>query len=713
MYNSKMPEWIGQTIGKVRIEKFLARGGMAEVYLGTHLTLDRSVAVKVMHSYIEESAELQTRFQREARVVAGLRHPNIVQILDFDTYEGHPYIVMEFLRGVSLAAYLRNLHEKNEVLPFVKVGRLLGALASGLDYAHSQGVIHRDIKPANILLHSRSGEFTVERPLSKNIDPIITDFGLVRIAHSTNQTATGMVSGTPTYMSPEQAQGSKVDHRTDIYSLGVVLYELLAGRVPFEGDSTLAVIYKHINEPPALIDNIPEQLQAVIGKALAKNPDDRYQNARDLAEDFFDAIGMRTELETAYPAPVRTSRPATVSQRSPAPAPRTSRNPLWIGAVVVACACISVFGLGAMGISAATLLPRFRNAQANLTPTGTVQPQPTHEMAMATQDSIPVTGPQPVGVLRFQNGAALMDQVTISAGLELPPENSQYEAWLIDDDSESSRSIGVVTKNDSGQFTLTYVDPSNQNLLGVYDRMEITLEPKPDDSPNSSRDVVYSSTVPPGSLGHIRHLLVATDETPNKIAVTVGLINSTTLIDQATKAMADAYVSGDKVAMRTNAEAVVNLIVGKDDPQNYLDWDHNGTVNDPSDGYGLLINGDQAGYLDGMIHHSSYSAAATGATSFVRSHAEHVELCIQNMETWAPQLRDIAIRIALSSNDQNLDADINNAIVLADQILNGVDINGNETVDPIAGEGGAMTAVEHAEYMSDMEILPGKNQVPQ
>ncbi len=704
MYNTVMPEWIGQTIGKVRIEKFLARGGMAEVYLGTHLTLDRPVAVKVMHSYIEESPELQTRFQREARVVAGLRHPNIVQILDFDTHEGHPYIVMEFLRGVSLAAYLRNLHEKKEVLPFVKVGRLLGALASGLDYAHTQGVIHRDIKPANILLHSKSGEFTVERPLSKNVDPIITDFGLVRIAHSTNQTATGMVSGTPTYMSPEQAQGSKVDHRTDIYSLGVVLYEMLAGRVPFEGDSTLAVIYKHINEPPPLIENIPEQLQAVITKALAKNPDDRYQNARDLAEDFYDAIGMRAELETALPAPVRTSRPATVTQKQ-----TPSRSPLWAGALIVACACVSIFALGAMGISAATLLPKLQKAQ----PTATEIAHTMDEMPPSTQETIPVTGNQPVGVLRFQNGAALMDQVTISAGLDLPPENSRYEAWLIDDDNESSRSIGVLKQNDAGQFTLTYVDPQNKNLLGEYDRMEITLEPNPDDSPNSSRNVVYSSTIPAGSLGHIRHLLVGTEETPNKIPVSVGLINNVTLIDQSTKAMADAFASGDKVAMRSNAEAIVNLIVGKDDPQNYLDWDGNGTIDDPSDGYGLLINGDQAGYLDGMIHHASYSAAANEATGFIKSHAQHVEICIQNIETWAPELRDIAIRIARSSDEQNVEADINLAVVLANQIVNGVDIDGSESIDPIAGEGGALTAVEHAKYMSDMMILPGENQVPQ
>jgi len=208
---------------------------MAEVYLGTHLTLERPVAVKVMHSHIESDPELQSRFQREAKAVAGLRHSNIVQILDFDTYEGHPYIVMEYLRGPSLSTYLRALHEKKTKLRDDQTGHLMKSLAGGIDYAHAQGIIHRDIKPANILLHNKSGEFSEHATLTRETEPIITDFGLVRIAHSGTQTASGLVSGTPAYMSPEQARAGKVDYRSDIYSLGVVLYELLAGRVPFEG----------------------------------------------------------------------------------------------------------------------------------------------------------------------------------------------------------------------------------------------------------------------------------------------------------------------------------------------------------------------------------------------------------------------------------------------------------------------------------------------
>ena len=293
-----MPDWLGKTIGKVRIDKYLARGGMAEVYLGTHLTLDRPVAIKLLHSYIEEDPELLARFQREAKVVAGLRHSNIVQIYDFDTVDGHPYIVMEYLKGPPLGTYLRELHKRNERIEQHQVARLLKVLTNSLDYAHEQGVIHRDIKPANIMLHGVSDGISLDKPLTNDVEAILTDFGLVRIANTASQTVSGTVSGTPAYMSPEQARGDSTDRRADIYSLGIVLYEMLAGRVPFEADSTLSVMYMQINDPPPPITGVSPAVQKVIDRALAKDPNDRYPTSRNMAVDFFLAIGMNAEAET-------------------------------------------------------------------------------------------------------------------------------------------------------------------------------------------------------------------------------------------------------------------------------------------------------------------------------------------------------------------------------------------------------------------------------
>jgi serine/threonine protein kinase len=304
-----MIEWLGKTIGKVRIDKYLARGGMGEVYLGTHLTLERPVAVKVLHSFIEEDPDLLVRFHREAKVVAGLRHPNIVQIYDFDAIDGHPYIVMEYLNGPPLATYLSDLHKRNERIPHPQVGRLLKELTDALEYAHDQGVIHRDIKPGNIMLHGKAEEFPPDLSLTNDVEAVLMDFGLVRIANAASQTVSGMISGTPAYMSPEQAKGEQTDRRTDIYSLGIVLYEMLAGRVPFEADSTLSLIYKQINDPPPPIPGIPPAVQKVIDLALAKNPDDRYPTAQNMGADFLLAIGKTAEASITREAlPQETQR---------------------------------------------------------------------------------------------------------------------------------------------------------------------------------------------------------------------------------------------------------------------------------------------------------------------------------------------------------------------------------------------------------------------
>src|SRR5688500_18277322 len=293
-----MPEWIGKTIGNVRIDKLLARGGMAEVYLGSHRNLDRLVAIKLLHSYIEEEPLLIERFHREAKVVAGLRHPNIVQIFDFDTIDGHTFIVMEYLKGPTLATYLRHLHQRKKRIPPDQVARLLNEISVALDYAHKQGVIHRDIKPGNIILHNKTEDITVDKPLTNDVEAIITDFGLVRIMNTASQTASGMVSGTPAYMSPEQARGDQTDHRTDIYSLGVVLYEMLAGRVPFEADSTMTVLHMQIHTPPPPIPGIAPEVQAVMDRALRKNPDERYQSSRELANDYSRSIGLGRQVPT-------------------------------------------------------------------------------------------------------------------------------------------------------------------------------------------------------------------------------------------------------------------------------------------------------------------------------------------------------------------------------------------------------------------------------
>jgi len=287
-----MSNWVGKTLGNVRIDTLLAHGGMGEVYLGMHTNLHRPVAVKILRNPNEENTDSLERFQREARVVAKLRHPNIVQVYDFDTVDNDPYLVMEYIHGPSLSKYLHALHDmKKRRMGLEAVLRLIKAVASALQYAHESGVIHRDVKPGNILITSRTGQIILGEPLPEDFEPVLTDFGLVRFLDSRGQTSTSQgVFGTPAYMSPEQARGEPTDERTDIYSLGIVLYEILAGRLPFEGETTVSILLKQVSEPPPPIPGLSPSIQRVLDRALAKNRNERFRTPIEFANSFNGAM---------------------------------------------------------------------------------------------------------------------------------------------------------------------------------------------------------------------------------------------------------------------------------------------------------------------------------------------------------------------------------------------------------------------------------------
>jgi len=680
-----MPEWTGRTIGDVRIDKELAQGGMAEVYVGTHLRLDRLVIVKVMHSHIEADPGLQASFEREAKVIATLRHPNIVQVLDFNIADGHPYIVMEYLRGPSLAVYLRELNSRNEKLPLPQVARLLSFLASALDYAHEQGVIHRDIKPGNIILYNKTGLFSSDLPLSRHTEPVITDFGLVRI-HTTTQTSVGKRSGTPAYMSPEQAHGLTVDHRSDIYSLGIVLYELIAGHVPFEAETSWAIIFKHINEPPPPIPGIPPSLQKVIDRVLAKDPDARYQTCRELAADTMDAVGMVSEANTL--------RAGTALPVTPQPEPVIASD----GRVRSArlnwkrAAVYSVTGLLVLALAISGFL--------RLSPAGL--------------GGIPHTGKDTaVGRLRFQDKTAPGDQVTISTSeLEAPPQGSQYQAWLIQDDGEQRISIGVIAFDQQNQGSLDFVAADGQNLIGKYRTLEITREPDPDPSPNASTDVAFSGSLPSGGLTHVRHLLFSFSATPEKIGFLRGLEADTLLLNESAQQMLASFEAGDEAGLGLHAEGMLNVILGSQSEE-YKDWNGDGAVDDPGDGYGLLLNGENLGYIQGTFTHAGLALTSPDATPNMLTYGQKVRDCATNLDQWTPELRDRLRAILNASFDSpELEGMVREAVALADKIRNGIDANSDQKIEPVSGEGGAVTAYEQAHSMADMVIVRGASQSP-
>jgi serine/threonine protein kinase len=292
-----LSEWIGKTLSKVVIQDRIDRGSMAEVYLGHHTTLNRAMVVKVLYAHLSEDPHVLKRFRNEAHAVAALSHPNIVRVFDFDSIDGRPYIVMELLEGLSLSAYINSLRLKSMHIPKTMIARLIYRLADALDYAHSEGVLHRDIKPANVMLRNGSQGITAGHPLPTDVEPVLTDFGLARISFSPDRTAPGMVMGTPAYMSPEQVEGGDIDERADIYSLGVMTYEMLAGYLPFGSamDTAASMMYMQVYTPAPPIPDAGPDLQTVIERVMAKEATKRY----DTAVEFSTALGQACSSEAS------------------------------------------------------------------------------------------------------------------------------------------------------------------------------------------------------------------------------------------------------------------------------------------------------------------------------------------------------------------------------------------------------------------------------
>ena len=328
---------IGAQLGNYEIQALLGTGGMASVYRAFDRNLRRSVAIKVL-STLAAQPDFAARFQQEARLIAGLRHPNIVQVYDFGQHDGLSYMVQELLPGSTLQQYLRDLVARGERPTRDDVLTIIGQLAAALDAAHAAGIIHRDVKPANIMI---KGLGTGDRGLGlagpnpqsliSNPHVVLTDFGIAKNSQLPDLTQTGQVIGTPDYLSPEQAKGLPLTPSSDIYSLGVVLYEMLAGRLPFIGGTALGVAMSHIHDTPlplrSLRPDLPVAIEALLQQALAKDPSARFRTASALAQALSQAWPAAENAAAALPADIH-EQPTRIWAARPAPAPPISAAPI-------------------------------------------------------------------------------------------------------------------------------------------------------------------------------------------------------------------------------------------------------------------------------------------------------------------------------------------------------------------------------------------------
>lgn len=401
---------IGKTIGQYRIISEIGRGGMAIVYKAEQAGLNRFVALKVLFPNLTGDSASVERLQREARAAAGLDHPNIVDIYEVGEQDGLHYIAMKFAEGRPLDVILA----QEKTLPPERILRILAQIASALDYAHRRNLVHRDIKPSNILV-------------GPGDRVLLTDFGLVKALDATTLTSSGALVGTPIYMSPEQARGLETDYRADIYSVGVICYEMLAGRPPFQGNP-LSIILAHASqEPPPLRTFRPDlspQVEAVVRKALAKEPAERYTTVSE-----FVAMLRRALLPDAAVTPVPAGTTETKPPATPTPMPRASaparRTPYWaIGIIalilvvaatlfllrarpytpgmVPATASSETFAPGPTGVLVALASP---TAPAIVTPTTQPTTPPT---SMPSVTQVPSETPSPTHVAPTSTAPAIV-----------------------------------------------------------------------------------------------------------------------------------------------------------------------------------------------------------------------------------------------------------------------------------------------------------------
>lgn len=278
-----MADFIGQKIGEYLVVARLGQGGMAQVYKAYQPRLERYVAIKVLHAHLSADPDFVGRFEREAKACSTLQHPSIVRVFDFNAENETFYMTMQFVEGPSLKAELEHRGQAEQAFTYQEIARIGAAYCDALHYAHQQNMVHRDIKPANLML-AADGQ------------AIILDFGIARIMGETQYTMTGALIGSPAYMSPEQGQSAKVDGRSDIYSLGVVLYEMVTGRPPFDEETPMATLIKHITvpvpKPTRFRVDVPPLLEEVILKALHKKPDLRYQNGAEMAAALRQALDL-------------------------------------------------------------------------------------------------------------------------------------------------------------------------------------------------------------------------------------------------------------------------------------------------------------------------------------------------------------------------------------------------------------------------------------
>jgi serine/threonine-protein kinase len=709
---------IGRKLGKYEITALIGKGGMATVYKGYQPDIERYVAIKVLPPHPGQDEQFIERFRLEARTIARLQHPHILPLYDYGSEDGILYLVMALMDGGSLSERIR----KRGAMSPVEVESILNPIASALDYAHRQGFIHRDIKPDNILL-DREG-FAA-----------LADFGIVKMLEAgSGLTATGGLMGTPAYMSPEQGQGLEVDSRSDVYSLGVVVFEMLAGKPPFQADTPMQLVFKQINAPIPELSGVrpglPAALDEVMHRALAKDPDTRYQTATALLHDFRRAIegkplpntrasirdvGGDTIIDpdaalsaasshSGVPTPVMGHTPPSASHAAAKPQTQTPsvglyNTPTGMQPTIIQQSGLSpiIIGVGAIIILLlvailAVVIITFSQQTPQALPIPSATPPPA---AAATRPptAAPSAGSS-YGRLSFGTTANSGDTINLRVeGLRQPTSGTSYVAWLIPVEPDAPPlNLGELRVDSLGQGLLTFVDPEGRNLATLYFGVSISMERMMGGS-QPQGEIVYSGRMPVRVPQALNAILVASDRGFNGRSLLDGAITEARIARQHSGLAAGSSTVG---AMGTHAEHTINILRGTQ-----IDYNGNGRGENPGRGVGIYF------FLDQIDAELTAAAQAPGATIALQAQIELIRVCVANARAWADRVIELEEILLAAESVEAVEAERIESTELMEHVISGFDLNENGEVEPFEGECGLEQIPTYGIAVANMDLVAG------
>lgn len=699
---------IGRRLGKYEITELLGQGGMATVYKGYQPDIDRFVAVKVLPPHPGQSMQFIERFRLEARTIAQLQHPHILPMHDYGGEGDILYLVMAYVSGGSLKDRIQQ-----GPLPLQEAEAILRQIASALDYAHRRGVIHRDIKPDNILLDTEG-------------HAMLADFGIVKILEGDTAgslTGTGGVLGTPAYMAPEQSQGLGVTAKTDIYALGVIVYEMITGRQPYQADTPMQVMLKHITDPvPSLKEvsaNIPPALEAVMMRVLAKNPEDRYETASEFAQAFLRAIHSDASSFTLREAAATKSSTPQSGSRLPVPVPevvinqtppemqhttfqppaRAGTNPLVLlggFAIIALLAVIAVLLAVNSNRDQTVVVVPTATTMATTAATDVIEPTATDVPATAVA-AAPTTPPiRTFGRLSYSTTRELGDTVSLQvSGLRQPPSGQEYAVWLKNTDEDSLLGIGMLSVDGLGNGAHSYVDSEGRTLPALFNAVLITSEEEQGDEPTGN--VVYSGMTPGAVRNALSEIFIGSDDGFSGGSLYGGALAETELAFIHTSF---DHGTHDLFGLHARTEHTVNILANTE-----VDHDGNGIAENP--GYKLGL-----GYfLDKIEERLDFDYNAESVRPDLRSDVDRVEACIRNTRQRLDDFVEMEIGWTQITDDEVSEefaqSEIRKSEQMINEMLDGVDRNSNNQVEGFFGECGLRQIPTYGLLVGNLSLVAG------